>query len=184
MRRPQANVTPIVASAAARTPAPPHVWRSRCRCRAISTSSRIGRAIRRSSQPCSRSSRRLAFRVTHLRLPAADRLQTGRPSRTARSLRAGLRRRGGAGDRQQCVPSGDVVIPGRLRYQACDDKICYQPTTAPVEWTLRVVPQPEGNQAGEHAAVFGAPSPRRGVSYGSARGAGAAATRRRAVSLR
>jgi thiol:disulfide interchange protein DsbD len=38
------------------------------------------------------------------------------------------------------VSPGEVVVPGRLRYQACDDKVCYQPTTAPVQWTLRVVP--------------------------------------------
>jgi thiol:disulfide interchange protein len=35
---------------------------------------------------------------------------------------------------------GPIVIPGRLRYQACDDKVCFPPTTAPVEWTLNVVP--------------------------------------------
>jgi len=37
------------------------------------------------------------------------------------------------------VPAGDLVIPARLRYQACDDKVCFQPTTATTEWTLRVV---------------------------------------------
>ncbi|MEW6321360.1 MAG: thioredoxin family protein [Acidobacteriota bacterium] len=35
---------------------------------------------------------------------------------------------------------GDLVIPGRLRYQACDDKVCFPPLTAPVSWTLRVAP--------------------------------------------
>jgi thioredoxin:protein disulfide reductase len=38
------------------------------------------------------------------------------------------------------VPPGDLVIPARLRYQACDDKVCFQPTTATTSWTLRVVP--------------------------------------------
>jgi cytochrome c biogenesis protein CcdA len=38
------------------------------------------------------------------------------------------------------VPAGDLVIPARLRYQACDDKVCFQPITATTEWTLRVVP--------------------------------------------
>jgi thiol:disulfide interchange protein DsbD len=38
------------------------------------------------------------------------------------------------------VPAGDIVIPARLRYQACDDKVCFQPTTAKTEWTLRVDP--------------------------------------------
>jgi len=37
------------------------------------------------------------------------------------------------------VSPGTVVIPGRLRYQACDDKVCYAPATAQFEWTVRVV---------------------------------------------
>jgi thioredoxin:protein disulfide reductase len=38
------------------------------------------------------------------------------------------------------VPEGTLVVPARLRYQACDDKVCYPPATAPVEFTLKVVP--------------------------------------------
>ena len=34
---------------------------------------------------------------------------------------------------------GTLDIPGRLRYQACDDKVCYPPQTAEVRWTLTVV---------------------------------------------
>jgi hypothetical protein len=30
------------------------------------------------------------------------------------------------------------TIKGTLRYQACDDKICYLPKTVPVEWTVTV----------------------------------------------
>ena len=30
-----------------------------------------------------------------------------------------------------------VVIKGSVRYQACDDKICYLPQTVPVQWTIR-----------------------------------------------
>lgn len=37
------------------------------------------------------------------------------------------------------VAPGTFLIPGRLRYQACDDKVCYAPATAQVEWTVRVV---------------------------------------------
>ncbi len=37
------------------------------------------------------------------------------------------------------VPTGDVKIPGRLRYQACDDKMCFQPRTERFEWSIRVV---------------------------------------------
>lgn len=36
------------------------------------------------------------------------------------------------------VPPGNLVIPARFRYQACDDKVCFQPTTARTEWTLRI----------------------------------------------
>ena len=38
------------------------------------------------------------------------------------------------------VPAGELVIPGRLRYQACDDKVCFQPRTERFEWKLRVGP--------------------------------------------
>ena len=34
---------------------------------------------------------------------------------------------------------GTIDVPGRLRYQACDDKVCYPPQTADVRWTLTVV---------------------------------------------
>ena len=36
------------------------------------------------------------------------------------------------------VPSGTLEIPGHLRYQACDDRLCYAPVTADVVWTLNV----------------------------------------------
>ena len=32
------------------------------------------------------------------------------------------------------TPSGEVVLKGALRYQACDDRECYLPETVPVEW--------------------------------------------------
>jgi hypothetical protein len=34
-------------------------------------------------------------------------------------------------------PSGEVVLKGSLRYQACDDRECYVPETVPVEWRFR-----------------------------------------------
>ena len=34
----------------------------------------------------------------------------------------------------------EIKIRGRLRYQACDDKICYLPQTVPLEWTLQLDP--------------------------------------------
>lgn len=37
------------------------------------------------------------------------------------------------------LPPGEVVVPARLRYQACDDKMCYAPSTASFEWKLNAV---------------------------------------------
>jgi DsbC/DsbD-like thiol-disulfide interchange protein len=31
-----------------------------------------------------------------------------------------------------------LTIKGAVRYQACDDKICYLPKTIPVEWTIAI----------------------------------------------
>ena len=36
--------------------------------------------------------------------------------------------------------AGDVQVPGKLRYQACDVNLCYAPVTADVTWTVHVVP--------------------------------------------
>jgi DsbC/DsbD-like thiol-disulfide interchange protein len=33
---------------------------------------------------------------------------------------------------------GTLYVTGVLKYQACDDTICYNPVTAPVSWTLSV----------------------------------------------
>ena len=38
------------------------------------------------------------------------------------------------------VAPGPLTIKGSLRYQACDDKICYLPQTAPLEFTLKLEP--------------------------------------------
>ncbi|MBI3934965.1 MAG: redoxin domain-containing protein [Acidobacteria bacterium] len=42
----------------------------------------------------------------------------------------------------QPILNGDqtLKIRGQLRYQACDDKICYLPETIPMEWTLQLEP--------------------------------------------
>ncbi|MBI3493927.1 MAG: hypothetical protein HY047_19440 [Acidobacteria bacterium] len=37
------------------------------------------------------------------------------------------------------VAAGDLVVPAHLRYQACDANLCYPPATADFEWKLRVV---------------------------------------------
>ena len=36
--------------------------------------------------------------------------------------------------------AGSVTINGRVRYQACDDAICYVPQEVPVSWTIAVKP--------------------------------------------
>ncbi len=33
---------------------------------------------------------------------------------------------------------GKFTMEGALKYQACDDKVCYPPETVPVRWTLQV----------------------------------------------
>jgi thioredoxin:protein disulfide reductase len=38
------------------------------------------------------------------------------------------------------VAAGDLMVPARLRYQACDANLCYAPASAVVSWKLRVVP--------------------------------------------
>jgi hypothetical protein len=36
------------------------------------------------------------------------------------------------------VKPGELVVPGRFDYQACDDKVCYRPIKTAVTWTLTV----------------------------------------------
>ena len=33
---------------------------------------------------------------------------------------------------------GTLIVTGVLKYQACDDTICYNPVTEPVSWTVTV----------------------------------------------
>jgi cytochrome c biogenesis protein CcdA len=47
-------------------------------------------------------------------------------------------------DIDSSVPPGEIAIPARLRYQACDEKMCYIPATVTTGWTLRVVAQGGG----------------------------------------
>lgn len=53
------------------------------------------------------------------------------------------------------LPPGDYVVPGSLRYQACDERMCYIPTTVPVEFALRVAPESETLTA-RHTELFDA----------------------------
>ena len=52
------------------------------------------------------------------------------------------------------MPPGDLVVPGRLRYQACDATMCYLPLTANTTWTLKVVPAGKATPAA-HGDLFG-----------------------------
>ena len=48
---------------------------------------------------------------------------------------------------------GEFVVPGQLRYQACNDTTCFAPKNAAAEWTVRVAPG-AGQSTPQHAAVF------------------------------
>jgi thiol:disulfide interchange protein DsbD len=52
------------------------------------------------------------------------------------------------------VPPGELVIPGRFRYQACDDKVCFQPRTERFEWKVRVLPAGTAAAPPPENAVF------------------------------
>jgi DsbC/DsbD-like thiol-disulfide interchange protein len=53
------------------------------------------------------------------------------------------------------VALGDVIVPARLRYQACDASVCFAPTRDNVQWMLRVVP-PGSPTPRQYADLFGA----------------------------
>jgi thiol:disulfide interchange protein DsbD len=36
------------------------------------------------------------------------------------------------------IGEGDLKLPGRLRYQACNESLCFPPTSATAEWTLKI----------------------------------------------
>jgi len=56
------------------------------------------------------------------------------------------------------VATGDLHLPGKLRYQACDVNLCYPPATADVDWVVHVVPasaaaRPDPDQAKVFAGI-------------------------------
>jgi thiol:disulfide interchange protein DsbD len=63
------------------------------------------------------------------------------------------------------APAGDLVVPGRLRYQACDDRVCFAPQTATFAWTIRI--GAGGTPVRESAAAFTALSTGRQVAPGA-----------------
>jgi len=42
--------------------------------------------------------------------------------------------------RRRATDGTPLTIKGSVRYQACDDKICYLPTTVPVTWVIKLRP--------------------------------------------
>ena len=38
-------------------------------------------------------------------------------------------------------PGQTITVSGTLKYQACDDKVCFAPASAPVSWTVTVANQ-------------------------------------------
>jgi thiol:disulfide interchange protein len=76
--------------------------------------------------------------------------------------------------------AGELKVPFRLRYQACNDTTCFAPTTASGDWTVRVVPAGTAVVAA-HPEVFSkitfgrgdaprAPSPVASTAAGTATG--------------
>ncbi len=63
------------------------------------------------------------------------------------------------------VPAGDLALPARLRYQACNDQMCFAPATVEFQWTLRVVGAGAPVQP-THADVFA------GLAFGTGAAAG------------
>jgi cytochrome c biogenesis protein CcdA len=56
--------------------------------------------------------------------------------------------------------AGVVQIPGRFRYQTCDDRLCYRPVTVDVSWPVRVA-APSDRIDTLHADVFA------GIAFGT-----------------
>ena len=42
-------------------------------------------------------------------------------------------------------PGQAVTLTGTLKYQACDDKVCFAPASAPVSWTITVAEAASGS---------------------------------------
>jgi DsbC/DsbD-like thiol-disulfide interchange protein len=41
---------------------------------------------------------------------------------------------------KRAAEGGSLIVKGTVRYQACDDKICFLPTNVPVEWSIKLAP--------------------------------------------
>ena len=68
--------------------------------------------------------------------PSSDLVQAGSPQPLAvfeRTFAIGV-----AIELDPGVAAGELMLPARLRYQACDEKVCYFPQRIDTSWTLRV----------------------------------------------
>lgn len=50
--------------------------------------------------------------------------------------------RGAALRKAGFIPGGDMTVTGKVRYQACDDAICYMPKDVPVSWRITLAAAP------------------------------------------
>ncbi len=62
---------------------------------------------------------------------------------------------------------GQVDVPARLRYQACDDRLCFAPVNADLVWSLTIA-SPDSDRPSNHADVFQA------IAFGTGRAPGSA----------
>ena len=58
------------------------------------------------------------------------------------------------------VPAGDITVPATLRYQACNDKMCFFPVTLKTSWAFKVGGT-SGAAAEQHEAIFA------GITFGT-----------------
>jgi thiol:disulfide interchange protein DsbD len=72
------------------------------------------------------------------------------------------------------VSAAELSIPAHLRYQACDASLCYPPATVDTQWTVRVVPAGAAI-AQQHGDVFGK------IAFGQGERPGGAAPARAAA---
>ena len=65
------------------------------------------------------------------------------------------------------VPVGRLDVPARLRYQACDDRLCFAPVNADLVWSLNIE-APGSDRPASHGDVFKA------IAFGTGRAPGSA----------
>jgi hypothetical protein len=82
------------------------------------------------------------FKAAPARFPAAETLVVKELGETHLVYRKPFRivqdvtiaKRGTTGETR--TGSSTIIVTGTLKYQACDDSICYAPVSVPVKWTL------------------------------------------------